>query len=141
MVNIRVALKKDINEIYNVSISSIKNSWSLESFIEDFNNMFSEYIVLTDEENIIGFISIWRVIDEITITNISIKEEYKGRGLSKLLMNYIIENNPNYGMFLEVRESNIIAINLYKKFGFKKVHKRYKYYSNPTEDAIIMKKF
>lgn len=141
MIRIRCATKEDINSIYNVSKSSIKNSWSLNSFIEDFNNTFSEYTVLINRDQIIGFISIWRIIDEITITNISIKEKYKGIGLSNHLMNYIIENNKNYIMFLEVRESNNIAINLYNKFGFKEIHKRYKYYNNPTENAIIMKKF
>lgn len=130
-----------IDFIYLISKSNIKNSWSIKSFNDDFNNMFSEYFSLMYEDKVIGFISIWVIIDEVTITNISIHNEYRGIGLSNYLMDYLIKNYNNYTILLEVRESNKIAINLYKKFKFKEISRRNNYYKFPSENAIIMKKF
>ncbi len=141
MVNIRESSLDDINAIYNLSRENIKSSWSEESFKEDFNNIFSHYFSLTLNDKIIGFISFWKVIDEITITNICIETSYRGLGYSNYLLKYIISNYDNYKIFLEVRESNIVAINLYKKHNFKIISKRENYYKNPKEHALIMEKF
>lgn len=140
-IHVKKSNSSHINSIYLISKSNIKNSWSIESFNDDFNNIFSEYFSLMYENKIIGFISIWVIIDEVTITNISIHNEYKGIGLSNYLMDYLINNYDNYTILLEVRESNKIAINLYKKFKFKEIGRRNNYYKFPSENAIIMKKF
>ena len=57
--------------------------------------------------------------------------------LIRKLIEYGAENNLDY-ITLEVRQSNIPAINLYSNNGFEKVGVRKKYYSTPTEDAILM---
>lgn len=130
-----------IPSIYSISKSCIENSWSITSFEEDFNNMFSQYFSLLYKDSVIGFLSIWVIVDEITITNIAIDKEYRGLGLSNYLMDHLIENFKSFNIFLEVRESNKIARALYEKFNFKEIGKRDKYYKSPTENAIIMKKF
>ena len=56
-------------------------------------------------------------------------------------MEYLIINYNEYTILLEVRESNNIAINLYKKFNFREICIRENYYKFPVENAIIMKKF
>ncbi len=140
-ITIRESLPSDIQSIYKISKSSFTNSWSLNSYEEDFNNIFSKYFSLLYNDKLIGFLNIWVIIDEITITNIAIDIDYRGNGFSKYLLNYLIESFKNFKIFLEVRESNKIAINLYKNFKFKEIYKRHNYYKNPTENAIIMKKF
>lgn len=140
-IYIQKSMSSHIDAIYSISNSNIKNSWSIKSFTEDFNNIFSEYFSLMYKNQVIGFLSIWIIIDEITITNISIHNKYRGIGLSNYLMKYLIDNYNEYTIFLEVRESNNIAINLYKKFNFKEIGIRRKYYKSPIENAIIMKKF
>lgn len=138
-ITIRESLPSDIQYIYKISKSSFTNSWSLSSYEEDFNNIFSKYFSLLYDDKLIGFLSIWVIIDEITITNIAIDINYRGHGFSKYLLNYLINSFKNFNIFLEVRESNKIAINLYKNFKFEEMYKRHNYYKNPTENAIIMK--
>lgn len=138
---IRESIYSDLVSIHKISENSLKNSWNLKSFQEDFNNIFSKYFSLIYKNEIIGFLSSWIIIDEITITNIGILEEFRGNHLSKTLLNNLFSLYKNFNFFLEVRESNIIALSLYKSLGFIEISKRDSYYKNPTENAIIMKKF
>lgn len=140
-IYIRESIYSDLISIHKISQNCFSNSWSLNSFKEDFNNMFSKYFSLIYKEEIIGFLSAWIVIDEITITNIAILEKFRGKHLSKTLLNKLFSIYTDFNFFLEVRESNYIGICLYKSLGFIEISKRYSYYKNPTENAIIMKKF
>lgn len=140
-IYIQKSKSSHIDSIYSISNSNIKNSWSIKLFNEDFNSIFSEYFSLMYKNQVIGFLSVWIIIDEITITNISIHNDYRGLGLSNYLMEYLIINYNEYTILLEVRESNNIAINLYKKFNFREICIRENYYKFPIENAIIMKKF
>ena len=88
-----------------------------------------------------GFMGMWRILDECHITNIAVLPEYRERGVATQMINKMIEIckcSEITQMTLEVRESNTPAINLYKKFGFAEAGKRPRYYQAPTEDAIIM---
>ena len=120
-IYIQKSKSSHIDSIYSISNSNIKNSWSIKLFNEDFNSIFSEYFSLMYKNQVIGFLSVWIIIDEITITNISIHNDYRGLGLSNYLMEYLIINYNEYTILLEVRESNNIAINLYKKFNFREI--------------------
>ena len=63
-------------------------------------------------------------------------EEERRKGIASKLMEYLIKNNLS--ITLEVKKTNISAINLYKKYGFYEVGNRKDYYKNPTENAILM---
>lgn len=141
MILIREAFYEDLNKIYEISKDSFSNSWSLEGYKEDFKNMFSKYFVIEIDDLIVGFLSSWIVMNEITITNLTIEKNFRNKGLSKELLGNFLNNYKNHQIFLEVRKSNEIAINLYKKFLFKELSIRKNYYKNPVEDAIVMKKF
>ncbi len=139
MINVRTALYEDLNKIYEISKDSFSNSWSFNSYEEDFKNIFSKYFVITINNLIVGFLSSWIILDEINITNLSIEKNFRGKGLSKILLGNFLKIYKNHEIFLEVRISNKIAKNLYKKFSFEEVYIRKNYYKNPIEDAIIMK--
>lgn len=138
---IKESIESHINDIYEISKSCLKNSWSLKLYQEDFRNVFSKYFSLIYDNKLIGFLSVYIIINEINITNIAVDKNYQGNGFSKYLFSNLIDSYKNFEIFLEVRESNYIAINLYKKFKFIEIHRRENYYSNPIENAIIMKKF
>ena len=75
------------------------------------------------------------------VDNILVKEEYRSRGIGTKLMSYLVSEAIHHKVInitLEVRVSNIRAINLYKKFGFREVALRKYYYGD--EDAILMEK-
>lgn len=141
MILIREANYEDLESIYKISKESFSNSWSFQSYKEDFKNVFSKYLVLTINNLIVGFLSSWIVLGEITITNLTIQKDFRNKGLSKHLLGNFLNMYKNYEIFLEVRISNEIARNLYKKFLFEEISIRKNYYTNPVEDAIVMKKF
>lgn len=90
---------------------------------------------------IFGFSGIWVLVDEAHITNIALRQEYQGKGLGELLLIATIDlaNTLKARMMtLEVRASNLIAQNLYAKYGFTRVGIRKGYYLDNRENAVIM---
>ena len=89
-----------------------------------------------------GFIGFWIKFEQAEITKVSIAKKYQGYKLSKLLMadaEQRIRLAECENITLEVRVSNVVAINLYKSCGFNIVATRKKYYEN-GEDAYLMLK-
>ena len=106
-------------------------------------NPYSQYLVLEINKKVRGYVGLW-INDNMEIVNLYVDEEYQGMGFGSIIMDFVIDvceqSNIN-NLSLEVRSSNIKAINLYKKFGLKESHIRKNYYVNDnkeTEDAIVM---
>jgi ribosomal-protein-alanine N-acetyltransferase len=90
---------------------------------------------------IVGFSGIWLLVDEAHITNIAVRPQYQGRGLGELLLIATIDLARGLkasSMTLEVRASNLVAQNLYSKYGFIQMGIRRGYYLDNHEDAVIM---
>lgn len=91
--------------------------------------------------SIIGFAGLWLMLDEAHITTIAIHPDYRGRGLGELQLSTLIAIAYDISaqrVTLEVRVSNSVAQNLYRKNGFTVVGTRRRYYSDNNEDAYIM---
>jgi len=84
------------------------------------------------------------VLDEGVILNFAIDPKFQHQGLGTRLLNETLNLLVDNGIrmfFLDVRVSNLIAQNLYRKFDFHPIGKRKNYYSEPIEDAIVMVKY
>ena len=93
------------------------------------------------DEFIAGFVGIWNMVDEAHIVSIGVRTEYRGLGLGELLLLSSIEQAIEHELrhvTLEVRVSNHVAQNLYKKYGFTERGLRKGYYTDNREDALIM---
>jgi [ribosomal protein S18]-alanine N-acetyltransferase len=132
----------DIEQIVNIENLSFATPWSRESFLNELNkNQFATYVVMEDDEKIIGYCGMWLIVDEAHITNIAVLPEYRGRKLGDALLAKVVETARDMGaksMTLEVRVSNQVAQNLYRKYGFKNGGIRKGYYTDNHEDAIVM---
>ena len=84
----------------------------------------------------IGYVIIRKLYEHLDITDVYIEESSRRQGYAYKLLKYIIDNNKDYKIMLEVNEINTPAINLYKKLGFKKISERENYYKDKT--ALIM---
>ncbi|WP_027416691.1 ribosomal protein S18-alanine N-acetyltransferase [Aneurinibacillus terranovensis] len=133
---------KDLDGICEVEVLSFSVPWSRESFLNEItNNLFARYLVVEYGENVVGYAGMWVVIDEAHITNVAIHPEFRGHRLGERLMKEMMVFARQEGvehMTLEVRASNKIAQNLYRKFGFTEGGLRRGYYTDNMEDAIIM---
>lgn len=141
-INIRKMEKDDIKTILEIERESFTTPWSEESFeLEITKNQLARYIVAELGDRVVGYGGIWLILDEGHITNIAVKSEYRGRDIGKALVEgliYICSVEGINNMTLEARVSNVVAINLYKKYGFIESGIRPNYYLDDNEDAIIM---
>jgi len=89
----------------------------------------------------IGYIEYVTAADELQIIDIFVQAEYRQRGLAEEALRGLLAAHPaSAQVYLEVRASNQPALNLYAKLGFTKCGLRKGYYSNPTEDAVLMER-
>ena len=129
----------DINymeQIFNLEKEIFKNSAFSRTYLDTLikgDNSFI-YIYLIDDK-VCGYLIILDSIDVYEILAIATVEEYRNKSIAQELLDKIKTKD----IFLEVRESNQTAINFYKKNNFKEIRIRKNYYSEPTENAIIMK--
>ncbi len=117
-----------------------KEAWTKDGII-DTASLNGTYFVATCDGLYVGHGGFTQVLDECYITNIAVLPSYRRNGIaSAILENMIAHCKGNNASFLtlEVRESNLAAINLYEKFGFLEKGRRKDFYSDPKEAAIIM---
>ena len=120
----------------------IPDPWSLSSFEAEFERDGTVFITAEENGEICGFITASRVLDEVSIYNVAVTEKHRRKGIAEKMMNFLAENSEGAAFItLEVRESNNAAIGLYEKLGYKEVGRRRNFYSNPTENAILMTLF
>ena len=125
-----------IDQIFNLEKEIFKNSafnkGYIETLIKGDNSFIYIYLI---EDKICGYLMVLDSIDVYEILAIATVEEYRNKGIAQELLDKIKTKD----IFLEVRESNQVAISFYKKNKFKEISVRKNYYSEPNENAIIMK--
>ena len=130
----------DIEGVLKVEQTCFSDPWSLQMIKNGLESSLDTWLVLY-KEGVTGY-CVFRIVgEECELLRIGILPEYRGRGLSKKLMDQVVfysrKNNVS-SIFLEVRESNVRARNLYKSYGFAEQGIRKNYYINPCENAVIM---
>lgn len=134
--------KTDAAGMYEIEKASFKTPWSYESMLEEAGNPLARYYVAHSGGEVIGYAGAWLVIDEAHVTNVAVRQDFRGKGIGRALMERLIQLCADSGMTkmsLEVRMSNAAAQNLYRSLGFTADGVRKKYYEN-TEDALLMSK-
>ena len=104
-------------------------------------NPYLKILTYVEKDKIIGFLLYSLIYDRIEIEQFEVTTKERRKGIGNKLLNYLIEkyqDNNIKNITLEVKEDNIAAINLYKKYGFKKVSTREKYYDGIN--GILMEK-
>ena len=88
-----------------------------------------------------GYIGFWIVFEELHVLNVAVHPDWRRRGVATRLVRTVFESAIAKGVsrgLLEVRASNLSAQRLYARFGFQVIARRSGYYTQPTEDALIM---
>jgi len=100
----------------------------------------ARYSIL-EHRRLAGYIVARETAGELHINNVAVREHYRRRGIGRALLSRIVEEAERLGVttaFLEVRSGNLAAQALYEQCGFKGIARRSNYYSDPTEDAVVM---
>ena len=131
----------DLETIKDILQTEFDEFWTYEILQQELLSNNSKYIVAKSLDNIIvGFAGIKIILDTAELMNIVTKKSFRENGIGKLMLEYLInmcKKEKIKTLNLEVNSQNTIAINLYKKYNFKEVGLRKKYYNN-TYDAILM---
>lgn len=131
---------QDLENIKDSLLTDFDNFWSYNILKQELENGKSKYFVAKQENEIVGFAGILLIIDQVNIMNIVVKKDKRNFGIGSSLLEEIIRYSKIHNatsITLEVNEKNIPAIKLYKKYGFKQVGLRRKYYNN-EDNAILM---
>lgn len=138
-IKIEKMTSNQIDDIALLEKECFSEPWSRECLESELKNVNANFFVATLHKNVLGYIGSHCYIGECYISNIAVFKEYKNQKIaSKLLKNFIdfMKNKCDF-ISLEVRKSNLWAIKLYEKFGFKKIAERRNFYRKPLEDALI----
>lgn len=130
----------DLDEIANNLTSDFDEFWNSSILESEINNPFSQYIIAKINKKIVGFAGVIDTVDQLEITNIVVRKDFRKKGIGNELLTELIKlakKNDKEKITLEVNNTNLAAIKLYEKNGFKNVGFRKKYYNN-TYDANIM---
>lgn len=130
----------DLKEAYKIECEVNPSPWKYETFLSSFEVGHKGLICKHDSE-IIGFIIFSPINPEAHILSISVTKKIQSKGIGSLLLQSMLDQCAamNYKkIFLEVRTSNLQAINFYQKFGFSKDAIRDNYYTDNSEDALLM---
>ncbi|WP_432353164.1 ribosomal protein S18-alanine N-acetyltransferase [Sporosarcina sp. A2] len=133
---------KDIEAVVATETEVFTTPWSAEVFAHELTgNDYATYIVAVCENEVVGHVGMWVVLDECHITNVAVRKSHQGHGIGEALMRQamnLCRSNGVVAMSLEVRVSNETARNLYRKLDFKDGGIRKNYYSDDHEDALVM---
>lgn len=132
-------LTEKVAAVYDI-LSDVydKSPWTKEQILSDLQQDNVDYFFVEVDKTAIGFLAIQQLVGELEITNIAVKKARQGEGWGSQLLAHL--DHVDFPIFLEVRASNTSAQALYQKFGFEVIGKRQRYYHEPVEDAIIMKR-
>lgn len=131
----------DLDDVVEIEKESFSDAWSKIGYEACLKNEFNHYFVGENKGEIVGVFGFSVVVDEAELHTISVKKSCRNQGIAtkfiKFMLDYCKKENVN-NIFLEVRESNFEAINLYTKFGFQKNGRINGYYETPRENALRM---
>ena len=138
----------DLDPILAIEQLSFQWPWSRRSFEGELAcpSAFS-YVVKSAQTDkgarIVAYAFLRRMVDELHVLKIAVTPAQRGRGMATWFLNHCFTIGAQQGansVYLEVRLSNIAAIKLYEKLGFKEIGRRSNYYPDSKEDALVMLK-
>lgn len=139
---IRRMTLEDIPAVIELEHISFSLPWPERSFrFELTDNPTSRCWVAEVDRRLVGMVVGWLFVDEIHIATIATHPDFRRRGIGRKLLSYMLIHAMKEGArssFLEVRESNLAAQEMYRKFGFEEAGRRKRYYRDNGEDAILM---
>ncbi|MDE5671434.1 MAG: ribosomal protein S18-alanine N-acetyltransferase [Eubacterium sp.] len=129
-----------VSDVAEIEKNCFSNPWNEKVIEEELKNDCSHIYVAVEKERAVGYAMLYVVCGEADIIRVAVLPEYRRQGIAEKLLLKSFEVNETDAVFLDVRESNAPAIRLYQSLGFADTGVRKNYYSNPTENAILMKK-
>ncbi|WP_066852524.1 ribosomal protein S18-alanine N-acetyltransferase [Halodesulfovibrio spirochaetisodalis] len=132
--------KKDSAEVAALEKKCFSTPWTEKEFNLSFEQKIFKVFGLKKDERLVAYIAMYHTADELEILNIATDPEQRRKGAGKRLLALMLCIGQKLGIqqaFLEVRRTNIPAINLYEQMCFSQIGVRKQYYKDTGEDALV----
>jgi ribosomal-protein-alanine N-acetyltransferase len=135
----------DIAEVVELEESVYPHPWSRNNFIDSLASGYQAWVLRGRDGELLGYFLLMAVVDEGHLLNVAVSADIQGQGLGRFLLNQAVACARGLGLasvLLEVRPSNLRALEIYRRYGFAQIGRRKGYYpaaDGQREDAIVMR--
>ena len=134
--------RDDLDQVVAIERVAFTMPWSRGAFLYELEqNRVARCWVYRDDGEVVGYLCLWEVADEVHITNVAVRPDRRRQGIARHLLSAILSDARERRIrmvCLEVRPTNVEARGLYESFGFRVVGRRKGYYYDTGEDALVM---
>jgi ribosomal-protein-alanine N-acetyltransferase len=131
-----------IPAVLEIEHEAFASPWTAEMFRQESEESgFSRSFVALEDGIVVGYFVAWFLNQEVHLLNIAVASSHQRKGIGRYMMQYLLEmakRELKLLITLEVRESNAVAIELYRSFGFARIGVRSQYYYDDEENALLM---
>ncbi len=128
---------RDLPSVMEIDALSLPRPWSAAIWRGELGSPYGLYLVIEDSGEVYGHIGVRHVLGELHITTIAVRPQHRRRGHARALIGAALAAYPTAShVHLEVRPTNVAALDLYESLGFRKTGRRPRYYGD--EDALLM---
>jgi ribosomal-protein-alanine N-acetyltransferase len=140
-VSIEPMRSADVDAVSDIERRAYPSPWQERAYRVEIGNRAARYFVARLGGKVVGYGGMWVIMDEAHITTLAVAPEQRGKKIGERLLQELMEEAYLMGASratLEVREKNIVAQRLYRKYGFREAAIRKNYYSDNHENAVVM---
>ncbi|HKK92390.1 MAG TPA: ribosomal protein S18-alanine N-acetyltransferase [Longimicrobiales bacterium] len=131
-----------MDRVVELEASAFGSPWDAETFRRLLGRTGAELMVVDVSDEVVAYAVLWCILDQGELANIAVDEAWRRRGIGARLLDRVLERAKERGvkdLFLEVRQSNNVARDLYLRRGFTSIGMRRNYYDSPREDACVLR--
>ena len=137
--------EQDLDEVLAIEGTVYPHPWSRGNFIDSIRSDYPAWVLCDGSGRLLGYFLLMFAVDEVHLLNIAVRGDLHGHGLGRYQLQKIVALGKQEGMLsvlLEVRPSNLRALEVYERYGFVRIGLRRNYYPagiGGREDAIVMR--
>ncbi len=133
--------RKNLREVLAIETVSFPEPWSQFLFLKEIDQPSSYFMVFRVNSELIGYGGFWLIADEVHITNVAVHPLHRRQGYGSMILQHLLDaavSKKATMATLEVRENNLAALSMYRKFKFRQVAIHKGYYAHTGENATVM---
>src|SRR5207244_2826751 len=133
--------RADVETVSAIERRCYATPWHANAYYTELSNRAAAYLVARMDGKVIGYGGMWVIMDEAHITTLAVDPPHQGKKIGERLLQGLMEEAILHGASratLEVREHNVAAQGLYRKYGFREAAIRKSYYTDNSENAVVM---
>ena len=139
----RITDESCLDDLVAINEEAFTHPWTREMFLDELREPDRSHLLAVFSGNlkVVGYCSVWKVVDNLQVNSLAVAKGYRNRGIGVTLLNAVVALGCELeavSVFLEVRSSNTVARELYRRLAFNETGHRTDYYAQPVEDAVIL---